>query len=95
MRGQLSELGQSWELTMKTESRKIFALCLTSKENKGTIDLKPELTSQIETFPHQKAKTWDFSADHELRLHASMQGVWVQSLVGELRSHMLHSAIKK
>lgn len=48
---------------MKTESRKIFALCLTLKENKGTVDLKPELTSQIETFPHQKPKSWDFSAD--------------------------------
>lgn len=59
MKGQLSELGQSSGLRMKTESREIFVLCLNSKEN---IDLKPKLTSQVETFPHQKAKTWDFSA---------------------------------
>jgi len=30
-----------------------------------------------------------------LRLHISAQEVWVQSLVGELRSHMLHGMAKK
>lgn len=62
MKGQLSELGQSSGLRMKTESREIFVLCLNLKENKENIDLKPKFTSKIETFPHQKAKTWDFSA---------------------------------
>ena len=62
MKGQLSELGQSSGLRMKTESREIFVLCLNLKENKENIDLKPKLTSQIETSPHQKGKTWDFSA---------------------------------
>lgn len=81
---------------MKTESKeRFFALCLTSKENKGTIDLKQKSFIPNRNFPSSKAKTWDFSADHELRLHASMQGVWVQSTVAKLRSHMLHSAIKQ
>ena len=30
-----------------------------------------------------------------LRLHFSMQGAGLQSLVGEFRSHMLHSMAKK
>ena len=30
-----------------------------------------------------------------LRLHLPMQGAWVQSLVGELRSHMLSGTSKK
>ena len=60
------------------------------------MDLKPKLTSQIETLPHQKAKTWDFSADPGVKTpYFHCRGVWVQSLVGELRSHMPHSAVKK
>ena len=30
-----------------------------------------------------------------LRLHAASKGVWVQSLVGELRSHMLCGAARR
>ena len=30
-----------------------------------------------------------------LRIHLAIYGIWVQSLVKELRSHMLHSSAKK
>ena len=40
-------------------------------------------------------QAWDFPMVQWLRLHASNAGLWVQSLAGELRSHMLNRVAKK
>ena len=43
----------------------------------------------------QKQKEGNSLVVQWLRLHTSVQGAWVQPLVRELRSHMLHGMAKK
>lgn len=38
---------------------------------------------------------WDFPAGPVVKIpHSQWQDTWIQSLVGELRSHLLHSIAK-
>ena len=78
-----------------TQSSHPPEVCVPQLEHVASLRSFSDHSQPIDRSSHFKILYGGFLGGPVVKTLLAMQGIWVQSLVGELRSHMLHGVAKR